>query len=104
MDHVNYKGVDPPKPDDPEFEVDMILKKRKRGGENQYLIHWVGFDDSHDSWEAEDDIDDAVIKVHPPPLQAHHPHPSHHLHHLCTRLHLPTLPLPPLASGVPRLC
>ena len=68
MDHGNYKGVDPPKPDDPEFEVDKILKKRKRGGENQYLIHWVGFDDSHDSWEAEDDIDDTVIKVHPPTL------------------------------------
>ena len=34
------------------YEVDYIKARRVvKGGALEYLIHWKGYDDKHDSWE-----------------------------------------------------
>ena len=42
--------------DDPEYEVETILKSRKRRGRIQYLVHWKGYPDSDNSWVSEKDL------------------------------------------------
>lgn len=39
------------------FEVEHILDKRDYEGMVQYLIHWKGFDESHDTWEPVECLD-----------------------------------------------
>ena len=34
-----------------EYEVDKLLKKRKRGGIIGYDVRWLGFDETWDTWE-----------------------------------------------------
>ena len=38
------------------YEVDLILGERRRGGRAQFLIRWLGFGASHDSWEAQGNV------------------------------------------------
>ncbi len=39
------------------FEVERILEKRVRKGEGvQYLVKWVGYPDSDNTWESEDNF------------------------------------------------
>src|SRR5690606_20882665 len=35
------------------FEVEKILKKRKKGNKVLYYVKWVGYDSKHNSWVAE---------------------------------------------------
>ena len=37
--------------DEIEYTVEKILDKRNYRGKTQYLIHWVGYPDSEDTWE-----------------------------------------------------
>ena len=38
------------------FAVERILGERRRSGRAQFLIRWLGFGASHDSWEAQDNV------------------------------------------------
>ena len=40
------------------YEVEMIVDKRIRRGEVQYMVKWKGFDDSENTWETANDIID----------------------------------------------
>lgn len=39
-----------------EFEVETILKHRKRKGKLQYLVRWKNYPPNHDSWQNESDL------------------------------------------------
>ena len=41
------------------FEVERILKRRVRKGQEQYLIKWKGFSDAHNEWVDQDDVENA---------------------------------------------
>ena len=45
----------PPKPElidgQPEFEVEKILDSKTRWGGIWYLVHWKGYNTTHDQWE-----------------------------------------------------
>eukprot|EP00762_Andalucia_godoyi_P006395 ANDGO_02858.mRNA.1 Retrovirus-related Pol polyprotein from transposon 412 len=45
-----------------EYEVEKVLKKRSRRGRVQYLVKWVGYPDSNNSWVDEEEMncDDLV--------------------------------------------
>lgn len=38
------------------YEVDSLLKHRKKYGQLQYLIHWKNYNSKHDSWQPESDL------------------------------------------------
>lgn len=38
------------------FKVETVLGKRRRGGKNQILVKWVGFNDTHNSWIDEGNV------------------------------------------------
>ena len=39
-----------------EAEVEKILRKRQRNGETEYLVKWVGYDESFNTWEPEENM------------------------------------------------
>jgi len=45
------------KPDDEQFDIDRIIKTRKRNGKIQYLVAWKGYPSKFDSW-----VDELVVK------------------------------------------
>lgn len=46
------------------FAAEKIVNKRKRKGKVQYLIKWVGFPDSANTWEPEENIlDERIIQI-----------------------------------------
>ena len=45
------------KRDDKAFEVDRVIKTRKRNGKIQYLVSWKGYPSKFDSW-----VDDLVAR------------------------------------------
>ncbi len=42
--------------EDPEYEVETILKSRRRRGRIQYVVNWKGYPDSDSSWVSEKDL------------------------------------------------
>ena len=42
-----------------EWEVEKILNKRKVRGVVKYLVQWKGFTAEHNSWEKEEDLENA---------------------------------------------
>ena len=59
----------PPRPppdiinDQPEFEVEKILDKRRHRGRTQYLVKWVGYPDSDNTWEPEAHLSHAIDSI-----------------------------------------
>ena len=39
------------------YKIDKILKKRKRQGKTEYLVHWLGWPKKYDSWVTSADIE-----------------------------------------------
>ena len=44
--------------EDTQYDVDKVLRKRKRNGKTQLLVHWVGWPSKFDSWIDEDQLKD----------------------------------------------
>jgi len=42
-----------------EWEVEIILNKRKVRGVEKYLVRWKGFTAENDTWEKEEDLENA---------------------------------------------
>ena len=46
-----------------EWEVESLLKVRRRRNQLQFLVHWKGFSEAHDSWEPTKNIHaDELVK------------------------------------------
>lgn len=59
---TGYQGpllVDGPE----EWEVDRIMSHRVLKGKTQYLVRWKGFDPSDDSWESQENVQNALEDV-----------------------------------------
>ncbi len=60
IDPDDTRTIPPPPPvlvdGNEEYEVEKILQHRKRRGRRQYLVKWVGFPDTENSWVCERDL------------------------------------------------
>ena len=67
---LNGQSYQEPAPDlidgQPEWEVESILKVRRRRNQLQFLVRWKGFSEAHDSWEPAKDIhaDERVMEFY----------------------------------------
>ena len=62
--------------DEPEYEVESILKRRRRGANNfEYLVKWKGYGNHDNTWQTEADLEHAQDILNdfkrnlPPPQQ-----------------------------------
>ena len=57
---LNGQSYQEPAPDlingQPEWEVESILRVRRRRNQLQFLVRWKGFSEAHDSWEPAKDV------------------------------------------------
>ena len=57
---LNCQSYQEPAPElidgQPEWEVESILRVRRRRNQLQFLVHWKGFSEAHDSWEPAKDV------------------------------------------------
>jgi hypothetical protein len=65
-DLKRFPDREPPRPlpiipEDDQYKVESIVDHRKRCGKNQYLVHWLGWEDAQDSWVNEEDIDEKLV-------------------------------------------
>ncbi|RWS22915.1 Chromobox-like protein 3 [Leptotrombidium deliense] len=44
---------------EPDYKIERILDKRVRGGNVEYFLKWEGYDESHNSWEPQQNLTDA---------------------------------------------
>ena len=47
---------EPVSPDEEEYKVEKVLDHREVRNEKLYLVHWLGYPDSDDSWVKEEDM------------------------------------------------
>ena len=46
------------KPEDTLWKVERVVRQRRKGRKREYLVKWIGFPDSCNSWVSEDDLQD----------------------------------------------
>ena len=39
------------------YKIEKILKKRKRGKQEEYFVKWLGYPDKYNSWVLKSDIE-----------------------------------------------
>jgi Chromo (CHRromatin Organisation MOdifier) domain len=60
------QDIDPPvavDPDDRQFLVERLVRKRVRGKRVQYLVKWQGYPENENTWEDEKDIHYDLIEI-----------------------------------------
>ena len=48
-------------PDDNQWAVEKLIEKRQIGRAVKYLVKWLGYPDSENSWERKKDIDPDIV-------------------------------------------
>ena len=48
--------------DEDAWEVERVLKRRRRLGVTEYLVRWAGWDEKYNSWVPEDDISEELLE------------------------------------------
>jgi Chromo (CHRromatin Organisation MOdifier) domain len=48
-------------PDDNQWAVEKLIEKRRVGRAVKYLVKWLGYPDSKNSWERKKDIDPDTV-------------------------------------------
>jgi len=63
--HSSYSALQDPRAgalrNDVGYKVEALLAKRQRGQARQFLVRWLGFDASYDTWEGEANILDPSL-------------------------------------------
>ncbi|KAG4072620.1 hypothetical protein HA402_004709 [Bradysia odoriphaga] len=54
--NVSSSGLEPE-----QYEVEKVLKKRTRKGKTEYLIKWLGYPSTSNSWEPSKNLDPALL-------------------------------------------
>jgi hypothetical protein len=91
----------------PEWEVEAVLRVRRRRNQLQYLVRWKGFSEAHDSWEPAKDVHtenlvEEFYKKHPTAIRSIHLQSNIHIRAL-TMTSTPGSPVPlpiPLADRI----
>jgi Chromo (CHRromatin Organisation MOdifier) domain len=48
-------------PEDNQYKVEKLVRKRRKGRKVQYWAKWLGYPDSENTWEAQQDIDPEIV-------------------------------------------
>jgi Chromo (CHRromatin Organisation MOdifier) domain len=48
-------------PEDQQYKVEKLIRKRRKGRKVQYWVKWLGYPDSENTWEAQQDIDPEIV-------------------------------------------
>jgi Chromo (CHRromatin Organisation MOdifier) domain len=48
-------------PEDNQYKVEELVRKRRIRGKVQYLVKWLGYSDIENTWEAKRDIDPDLV-------------------------------------------
>ncbi|XP_055955873.1 uncharacterized protein LOC126815859 isoform X2 [Patella vulgata] len=46
-----------------DYEVERIVRKRRRRGTNEYLLRWKGFSSQDDTWEKEEHLNKVLLQI-----------------------------------------
>lgn len=61
---VEASAIDRPPavdPEDNQYKVEKLIRKRRKGRKVQYWVKWLGYPDSENTWEAQQDIDPEIV-------------------------------------------
>ena len=48
-------------PEDHQYKVEKLIRKRRKGRKVQYWVKWLGYPDSENTWEVQQDIDPEIV-------------------------------------------